>query len=183
MAPCPCRGRHSKGRGPRTFHRTISRRQRSPDTAHRRECRTCRPASASRSRRRRPDARPWPIADRRSRRWRPVALLRTSARSMPVVSESPPAPGLSWVSAMMIGLARFSPVPSHGARLHRAKNPAVEIVLMASISATICRRRRRRRPVSFHRRTRWVRNAGTVAGKPGAKDSVGTASLSSAASF
>jgi hypothetical protein len=35
----------------------------------------------------------------------PEALLRTSARSMPVVSESPPAPGLSWVSAMTIGLA------------------------------------------------------------------------------
>src|SRR6202521_6341920 len=33
-----------------------------------------------------------------------VALLRTSARSLPVVSESPPAPGLSWVSAMMTGL-------------------------------------------------------------------------------
>ena len=61
-----------------------------------------------------------------------VALLRTSARSMPVVSESPPAPGLSWVSAMMIGLLR-------GLRqFHRVAHAfvgridaAVEIVLMA----------------------------------------------------
>ena len=35
-----------------------------------------------------------------------VALLWSSARSMPVVSESPPAPGLSWVSAMTTGLLR-----------------------------------------------------------------------------
>jgi hypothetical protein len=50
-----------------------------------------------------------------------VAPFRISARSIPVVSESPPAPGLSWVSAMTIGLlARFASsiawrTPSSGA--------------------------------------------------------------------
>ena len=62
-------------------------------------------------------------------RW---ALLRTSARSMPVVSESPPAPGLSWVSAITIGLRAVlassiaCSTPSSG-----RVDAAVEIILVA----------------------------------------------------
>ncbi len=60
------------------------------------------------------------------------ALLRTSARSMPVVSESPPAPGLSWVSAITIGfVARLRQL--HGVAHAVVGRPdlAVEVILMA----------------------------------------------------
>ena len=62
-------------------------------------------------------------------RW---ALLRTSARSMPVVSESPPAPGLSWVSAITIGLfAVFASSIACSTPSSGVIDAAVEIVLVA----------------------------------------------------
>ena len=90
------------------------------------------------------DARPAPRPDRRSGRWRHRAPWRISARSTPVVSELPPAPGLSCASAM-----------TTGRDASRAMRMAVCTASSASCSA--CRRKRIRPPaprVPFRSRPR-----------------------------
>ena len=73
----------------------------------------------------------------------PEAPQATSARSMPMVSLSPPAPGLSWVSEITTGFVAPSAMriasrtPSSGDQTGPAKSASAASMASASCSAAI----------------------------------------------